>query len=210
MYFYVMFLSERCTSLCFFFFFQAEDGIRDLYVTGVQTCALPISCAPTGRCVRSGQPCSTAPSSCCRSGSGLSPACSCGRPPARPPPHESSSNGWPCTSTTSAPAGCSSTRPNGRPDPPSVTRGAAAACLSEATVVSAWPLRFLQDLRQPCSRRDGERDQGAGLDVGARPHTEHAPPPARPGLHFKAPRGAEAPRSAIQESRARRSAVHLT
>src|SRR5690349_22398978 len=30
----------------FFFFFQAEDGIRDLYVTGVQTCALPIS-----RCV---------------------------------------------------------------------------------------------------------------------------------------------------------------
>src|SRR5690349_16254244 len=29
------------------FFFQAEDGIRDLYVTGVQTCALPIS--PTTR-----------------------------------------------------------------------------------------------------------------------------------------------------------------
>src|SRR6266496_5705083 len=28
-----------------FFFFQAEDGIRDLYVTGVQTCALPISLA---------------------------------------------------------------------------------------------------------------------------------------------------------------------
>src|SRR6266576_4686451 len=26
----------------FSFFFQAEDGIRDLYVTGVQTCALPI------------------------------------------------------------------------------------------------------------------------------------------------------------------------
>src|SRR5204862_5793349 len=35
----------------FFFFFQAEDGIRDLYVTGVQTCALPISDAPTS-CVR--------------------------------------------------------------------------------------------------------------------------------------------------------------
>src|SRR5215471_17537587 len=32
-----------------FFFFQAEDGIRDLYVTGVQTCALPIS-ACTCRC----------------------------------------------------------------------------------------------------------------------------------------------------------------
>src|SRR5690349_23112143 len=29
-----------------FFFFQAEDGIRDLYVTGVQTCALPISVHP--------------------------------------------------------------------------------------------------------------------------------------------------------------------
>src|SRR2546430_13184907 len=26
----------------YFFFFQAEDGIRDLTVTGVQTCALPI------------------------------------------------------------------------------------------------------------------------------------------------------------------------
>src|SRR2546422_3334086 len=44
-----------CTFLCvhtcnlsfsfffFFFFFQAEDGIRDVAVTGVQTCALPIS-----------------------------------------------------------------------------------------------------------------------------------------------------------------------
>src|SRR6266700_6982250 len=29
--------------MCFFFFFQAEDGIRDFHVTGVQTCALPIS-----------------------------------------------------------------------------------------------------------------------------------------------------------------------
>src|SRR5207249_8449196 len=29
--------------LSFFFFFQAEDGIRDRNVTGVQTCALPIS-----------------------------------------------------------------------------------------------------------------------------------------------------------------------
>src|SRR2546422_7171207 len=27
----------------FFFFFQAEDGIRDVAVTGAQTCALPIS-----------------------------------------------------------------------------------------------------------------------------------------------------------------------
>src|SRR5688500_20083194 len=29
-----------------FFFFQAEDGIRDYKVTGVQTCALPISMPP--------------------------------------------------------------------------------------------------------------------------------------------------------------------
>src|SRR5436190_15227106 len=29
------------------FFFQAEDGIRDHCVTGVQTCALPIWCGPT-------------------------------------------------------------------------------------------------------------------------------------------------------------------
>src|SRR5690625_7927202 len=28
--------------MCFSFFFQAEDGIRDGHVTGVQTCALPI------------------------------------------------------------------------------------------------------------------------------------------------------------------------
>src|SRR3989441_9290955 len=33
----------QMTSSFFFFFFQAEDGIRDKLVTGVQTCALPIS-----------------------------------------------------------------------------------------------------------------------------------------------------------------------
>src|SRR3989449_5166488 len=32
---------------CVFFFFQAEDGIRDVAVTGVQTCALPISTTAT-------------------------------------------------------------------------------------------------------------------------------------------------------------------
>src|SRR5690348_17714037 len=31
-----------CVTYLFFFFFQAEDGIRDGRVTGVQTCALPI------------------------------------------------------------------------------------------------------------------------------------------------------------------------
>ena len=46
---------DRCSILnresisltfCFLFFFQAEDGIRDSPVTGVQTCALPICAAP--------------------------------------------------------------------------------------------------------------------------------------------------------------------
>src|SRR6266849_1683083 len=36
-----------------FFFFQAEDGIRDPLVTGVQTCALPISSTWTRRARRS-------------------------------------------------------------------------------------------------------------------------------------------------------------
>src|SRR2546430_10715138 len=33
---------EQRSRRVFYFFFQAEDGIRDLTVTGVQTCALPI------------------------------------------------------------------------------------------------------------------------------------------------------------------------
>src|SRR5258708_15001278 len=36
-------MKSNITSLLIFFFFQAEDGIRDDLVTGVQTCALPIS-----------------------------------------------------------------------------------------------------------------------------------------------------------------------
>src|SRR2546429_6483208 len=34
--------SVEVSSVVMFFFFQAEDGIRDVAVTGVQTCALPI------------------------------------------------------------------------------------------------------------------------------------------------------------------------
>src|SRR6266540_6064845 len=41
---FLFYLKLKCTSFVFFFF-QAEDGIRDRDVTGVQTCALPISCA---------------------------------------------------------------------------------------------------------------------------------------------------------------------
>src|SRR5689334_24590581 len=39
----LFFVDFCCFFFFFFFFFQAEDGIRDGTVTGVQTCALPIS-----------------------------------------------------------------------------------------------------------------------------------------------------------------------
>src|SRR6266699_5975939 len=41
--FFCFFFLQTEEELCFVFFFQAEDGIRDADVTGVQTCALPIS-----------------------------------------------------------------------------------------------------------------------------------------------------------------------
>src|SRR5256885_5139965 len=45
----MLIVATQCRSLCiyddYFFFFQAEDGIRDYKVTGVQTCALPIFAA---------------------------------------------------------------------------------------------------------------------------------------------------------------------
>src|SRR5437762_12053392 len=40
--------------LLIFFFFQAEDGIRDTSVTGVQTCALPISMYGTSTLIEAG------------------------------------------------------------------------------------------------------------------------------------------------------------
>src|SRR5256885_2922708 len=59
---YLRFKHEKCLSEQFilrvgtdecFFFFQAEDGIRDYKVTGVQTCALPIlRLCPERRCWR--------------------------------------------------------------------------------------------------------------------------------------------------------------
>src|SRR5690606_41400771 len=69
------------------FFFQAEDGIRDFHVTGVQTCALPISAAaaanaPTVRCS------SSWPSSTTASRYRYSPARNADAPhQARPLPH---------------------------------------------------------------------------------------------------------------------------
>src|SRR3712207_6881750 len=38
----ILYIKKSIYALRFFFFFQAEDGIRDIGVTGVQTCALPI------------------------------------------------------------------------------------------------------------------------------------------------------------------------
>src|SRR2546426_6623023 len=55
--------------MVFFFFFQAEDGIRDYKVTGVQTCALPISPATLGP--------STAPPSRTRRSTVTPVACTC-------------------------------------------------------------------------------------------------------------------------------------
>src|SRR5256885_7943335 len=40
--------ADETQKLSFFFFFQAEDGIRDYKVTGVQTCALPICSTARG------------------------------------------------------------------------------------------------------------------------------------------------------------------
>src|SRR5262249_58693857 len=60
------------------FFFQAEDGIRDWSVTGVQTCALPISAMPAP--VRASQPMNQSPGPPTahqwRHGQGLVPHCS--------------------------------------------------------------------------------------------------------------------------------------
>src|SRR2546430_13123344 len=55
------------------FFFQAEDGIRDLTVTGVQTCALPISTRSR----------STSPASCRARSRGTMPTCSPSGPTSR-------------------------------------------------------------------------------------------------------------------------------
>src|SRR2546426_7134811 len=63
-------LTAPCT---LFFFFQAEDGIRDYKVTGVQTCALPICVAP-----RAGPPRPRAPRAP-RRGRGARRATACAR-----------------------------------------------------------------------------------------------------------------------------------
>src|SRR5690606_40409465 len=72
---FLCFFSSSC-----FFFFQAEDGIRDFHVTGVQTCALPIcsTCAATTRCCYR-------PPICCFRGKPAMPRC-CSTTPCRRAP----------------------------------------------------------------------------------------------------------------------------
>src|SRR5699024_11605565 len=57
---FLLFISYMCYRLIFlnfpYFFFQAEDGIRDRNVTGVQTCALPIYAVVIGRSNIVGKP----------------------------------------------------------------------------------------------------------------------------------------------------------
>src|SRR5258706_3908541 len=53
---YVVGVQRLLVQYIFSFFFQAEDGIRDWSVTGVQTCALPISAALAGERSRQLQP----------------------------------------------------------------------------------------------------------------------------------------------------------
>src|SRR5690625_5693867 len=72
-----MSLLSVLASLFLFFFFQAEDGIRDGHVTGVQTCALPIWTSPA--------PSPGAPGSVAASPRRQGPAATAGRD-RRPPP----------------------------------------------------------------------------------------------------------------------------
>src|SRR5207244_12792499 len=58
-----------------YFFFQAEDGIRDDLVTGVQTCALPICCR-SDRVKMSSSKSSVAASSHCKSSRKSASGCS--------------------------------------------------------------------------------------------------------------------------------------
>src|SRR5258708_3631676 len=91
-----------------FFFFQAEDGIRDDLVTGVQTCALPIYNSPLpDRNTDAG--CNTAPFPCHGAApaagspggcpAGCAPAAHCPSGPAlrlRPPSRSGPSGPWAC------------------------------------------------------------------------------------------------------------------
>src|SRR3989440_1673213 len=67
----------------YFFFFQAEDGIRDLIVTGVQTCALPISVPTIERAANCADP-ETAKAENATAATGPKPTACARRPKATP------------------------------------------------------------------------------------------------------------------------------
>src|SRR5699024_9952722 len=92
----------------FHFFFQAEDGIRDRNVTGVQTCALPILSDPrrAGRsdqtqCCSAGSGCTTdiVVTWCLSSARACSPSTRCGFPSIR----------WLTTKPSALPLSCNGT-----------------------------------------------------------------------------------------------------
>src|SRR3989337_667606 len=84
----------------FFFFFQAEDGIRDATVTGVQTCALPISQLHLCQCLEAARRCYRRPAPH-RGASGTSPPPS--PPTSSPPPASPRSRSLPLPSRSPAP-----------------------------------------------------------------------------------------------------------
>src|SRR5690606_12181698 len=95
-------LSVYLFSVLFFFFFQAEDGIRDFHVTGVQTCALPIFAWFAGwACAISGPgPIPHVPTA--KPNASSRPACASGHTPAamRVPSNEPLTCCRGCTTTT--------------------------------------------------------------------------------------------------------------
>src|SRR5216683_4743588 len=101
-----------CVNICIFFnvffFFQAEDGIRDLIVTGVQTCALPILGLPAeSSCARPAPP---------RQDGGADPArtCSTAAPtaaPVSPDPTPRTSSAGSVGSSSGSPAASPTHRP---------------------------------------------------------------------------------------------------
>src|SRR5690606_8303458 len=92
------------------FFFQAEDGIRDFHVTGVQTCALPIS-SPSPASARgppTSSPCApsaTPTPSCPPTSASAAPPATWACPPHRPPSPPARRPGGPGGPTRSSTCG---------------------------------------------------------------------------------------------------------
>src|SRR3989441_13253209 len=101
------------TTVVFFFFFQAEDGIRDKLVTGVQTCALPISAPRRG----------TRPHAYRNETAGATAAAPLGPPTGSRPPH----GARPATRNARGPGRAPERHRSPREPPAACARGAAHA-----------------------------------------------------------------------------------